>query len=197
LLNLHIEGGLFMSKYIFKFKGGVIQNQQNTVKFLLFLINGGKEFSFYDAKNQKIVSAEYDEYDDMSNATFRRRELPGYSTECGIVKVFLFEKPRIGRNIQQSFYLALSNEKNSNEITIKPLSTQALAMSYGFTAHAKLLKPREALSILDENSISDKFLLRQEQLPIETLRKIASIKRFEAPKEKSLAVHGGVRFLRI
>ncbi len=41
--------------YIFKFQGGVTNCQFSTVKFLLFLVNGGKELPLYEAKKYQFV----------------------------------------------------------------------------------------------------------------------------------------------
>jgi hypothetical protein len=180
-----------MSEYTFAFKGGVANPRPDTtIKFLLFLVNGGKEISFFEAKKVRLlVDAGIDFNRPLSSYE--------YTTNCGLVKVFLYERITGQKPLLQSFYLALGVKGPRKEVTIRPLNIVAKGCGYFFTADARFLKQSEASAILDENSLSAKMLYTQERLPVETLRKFITIKRFEAPKVNEYVAHGGVRRLRI
>jgi hypothetical protein len=179
-----------MPEFTFNFKGGVIAQPNVSVKFLLFLINGGKEISFFEAKKIGLVTS--------GSYTYKSFPSPAdYITNCGLVKIFLSERADNQRPLLQSFYLALGSKEPRQEITIHPLNTFAQASRYTFTSDAHFLTSREASTILDENSLSAKLLWSQERLSVDMLRRMITIKRFEAKKEQVSAVHGGVRFLRI
>jgi hypothetical protein len=187
-----------MPQYTFRFKGGVTTSRPGVaIKFLLFMLNGKSEISFYQARKMQLANAVEIDFNNVSGR-IRLDRNDSYTTNCGIAKIFLYEKAMGQKQILQSFYLAFGNETDCRqEVTIRPLDSFAVAAGFIFQARAKFLKRSEVSSILDENSMSAKMLYAQETLPVEILRKFITIKRFEAPKEREYVAHGGARFLRI
>jgi hypothetical protein len=177
--------------YAFRFKGGVVQPQAGaSVKFLMFLVNGGKEISFFEAKKVGLV-------DVPALDSIRDFAQHSYTTNCGIVKVFMLEQTFGTKRIMQSFYLSLGQKMDRQEVTIQPINTIARAHGFMFHADATFLKRREVLSIIDEKSVAAKMLCGQESLSADVLRQMITIKKFVPPKEPEYMVHGKARFLRI
>ena len=167
----------------FYFKGGVAQlGQGGSSKFLLFLLNGNKEVSFFDGKKYGFVSnSSRDEW----------------TTDCAVIKVFMQEQEFGKAKFMQSFYLVLGTKLDRQTVTIKPRNLTARGLGYQFSADAKFMKKSEALSLLDPESIAYKCLLAQCQPPVQVLKEIISIDRHGPPKESITASHGAVRQLRI
>ncbi len=181
-----------MQQFDFEFKGGVktIQNQQ-TCKFLLFLLNGNKEISFSQATKSGFVENKIPQ-----SVTGWNPQL--YSSKLAIVKLLVHEMCGFGKpKFNQTFFLVLGQKIERQIVTIRPKMEAARVAGFYFKADATFLKKSEVLQILDPDSLSAKILARQQQPPVSVLREIISIEHLCIPKELKLAEHGAVRKLRI
>jgi hypothetical protein len=180
----------------FYFKGGVYQSGAlHTCKFLLFVLNGNKELSLYDAKKFGIIN---EPQVDMNN-------LPGvasdrtcnFETECAVLKIMISETTFGHEKVVHFFYLALGSGLNRQIVTIRPASAQARGRGFEFVADAKFLRQSEVLALLDPEGISYKIAMRQRTPTIDRLREIISIEKIGKPQDIKIASHGAVRQLRL
>jgi hypothetical protein len=178
----------------FRFTGGVMNfSSAAQVKFLLFLVNGGKEVSLYEGKKYGFVSLA------QSDSIFTA-DPSLFQTEIAVVKIFLMEVGGFGLpKFVQSFYLALGSGLERQEVVIRPRSSEARARKYEFKADARFLKTSEALALLDPESVGYKMLEKSRLYPppVDVLREIITINRVGQPENARAATHGSQRFLRI
>jgi hypothetical protein len=183
-----------MSKeYEIKFKGGVEIFNNAKIKFLMFLVTGGKEISLAEAKRFGFVRQK------IADSIFDADVHDCYLTEISAVKIFLMETGSFGtQKLLQSFYLALGSGLERRTVTITPRHTSAKAIGYEFKADARFLKSSEAMALLDPTSIGYSMLKRgYHPPPLEVLRQMITIDRHAPPQAVRQAQHGAQRFIRL
>ena len=160
--------------YKFNFHGGVFRRDPYTIeKFLLFWVVGGEEIHNYQMLRDSLV--------------VRASEKKPYEFISGhkICKLFLAEQGnRISRR-HYSFYFQLLDE-SSPLVTIKPFDRE---LDFYFQGHLSFLKKSQVLKLLGKDCPSRVFLLRQEMLPIDTLKRLVTIDKTTLRK--------GIRHVRI
>lgn len=155
----------------FNFKGGTFPMPQGaSAKFLLFLVNNGREISFFEALKNGMVS-------NVRASNLSSYDPSLYETECRVMKVFLHEHRFGSARLTQGFYLLLGQGAEGQTVEIRPREAEPRAAGYHFRAKARFLKKNEALRLFKEGSLPYRMLLRQQLPPVEVLRSIINITR--------------------
>lgn len=158
----------------FQFAGGVRKPDTHAVeKFMLFFVIDGKEIPHFQLIRDGIIVRKTERGDD-------------FFTGLKVGKLFLHQGGFNMRRRFHSFYFYFLDEPTADLITIKPFSVDE--SGYYFKGPIRFLKKAEIDKILDEDSLSRKYLARQEPLPVDLLRSIITV---ESPHIKN------VRYVRI
>lgn len=171
----------------FNFSGGSQTMSGATAKFLLFLVNGGREVPFWEAT--KIGLASHAEARNMQQYDPTR-----WTTDCNVVKLFIKESEFGKEQFWYSFYMLLGRRSEGQVVEIRPRLALAKARGYMFKAEAKFLKPSEASALFEESSMPWKMIQAQTRNPppVEVFRDIITITRARAAVQQS-----AVRRLRV
>lgn len=158
-----------MAENAIEFKGGVIPaGGRGSLKFLLFLVGGGKEMSFYEAVKLGMVSRpQMDRFVDVN--------MDAYVTDFPIAKLFVSEKVNNGPMMTYSFYMMLGRNVDRQILEIAPRTKTGKAMGYRFKAEAKFLKESEALQLFSTDSLSYKMIKCQRLPPRDILREMITV----------------------
>ena len=146
--------------YKFSFHGGVFRRDPYTIeKFLLFWVVGGEEIHNYQMLRDSLVvrASEKNPHEFIS----------GHK----ICKLFLAEQGNRVSRRHYSFYFQLLDESNPL-VTIRPFDRE---LDFYFQGHLSFLKKSQVLKLLNKDCQSRTFLLRQEMLPIETLKRLITV----------------------
>jgi hypothetical protein len=157
----------------FEFRGGVIDASRHSdgvsVKFLLFLIAGGKEVSFYDAHSKLgLVKGTDESY--------------VYETAATHVKLMLLEQVPMSERFMYNFYIKLGST-TGQEIALSPTNRYARqSMQFLFKSEAHLMSSVEAYKLFPPNSMQARTITAQSKCmpPLDTFRQIITINRSQA-----------------
>lgn len=136
----------------FKFVGGIREaSQDHTEKFLLFLVNGGEELAFYEAKKYGLIR----------NVLEGTRPVPDqYESDIIYAKLFCFQHRYRGSQQLYSFYFRYDEE--GPIVTLKGFGFGA--GGFIFESKGTLLKKTDALDLVKDIT-SREFIRRQSPLP--------------------------------
>jgi hypothetical protein len=159
-----------------EYTGGVAKpTYHSQVKFLLFVVVGGYEQSFYrmlqDGLAQKPEAGK-----------------DRYLMSHNIVKIFTQQQGFATPHRFHSFYFIVQ-EKAAPLVTVTPFPGAAQACPFYFKARGRFLSKAQALELLSEDQTSRAFLQKQVMLPLDTLRQMVTIDRS--------VMREGVRHVRI
>jgi hypothetical protein len=160
--------------YEFIFNGGLRPAKAGMkYQFLLFLLIGGKEVPFWEAKRQELVSP-------VKAESIFAATPNAWSSGCKHLKLFVqeqeFGKPRF----MYSFYLELGGGIDRRSVEITPLKSIPKAFGWRFEAHARFLTTKEAAAVLDPSTLGYKLLSKTAMPPRETLKRMITIKKPKA-----------------
>lgn len=151
----------------FEFVGGNRKpTSQSIEKFQLFLLAGGKEVPLYQLLRDGVAM---------------RKAETGNSFVTGLTygKLFVGQSGFGIPKRYHSFYFRF--QEKGDIVTIRPFSfsenSPAPLGDFYFKGVIKFLKKSEAAELLDEGSLSLKFLGYQEALPLDLIRRIISVER--------------------
>lgn len=157
--------------YELEYKGGVEQiDTSSCCKFMVFLLNHGKEIPFWEAKKHGIVSRPQ-----VSGRTAIPKNL--YQVDTPIVKVFLYDLDFGRQKITYSFYIHMGSLDTPQTVTIKPISKAGVKSGFYFKTNGRFLSTKEAAGIVEKDSMSYRMLIAQSPIPIDTLRQLVTINR--------------------
>jgi len=164
--------------YHFRYKGGVNKpDTQSTEKFMMFFVVGGEDIPIHIMIREGLV---WRRQDDMG---FDLQD--EYATGANVAKLFTsavsFGQPKRFH----SFYIRFVPDDPL--VTIKGFGERS--KSHFFEGNVSFMKRSEVLSLLDDANPSKKFVVRQQTLPVETLRRLITVDRS--------ALKAGVRHIRI
>ena len=124
-------------EYTFSFIGGKSNpSPGEMVQFRMFLINGGKEISFHQAKKLSFVERTTDDLTAFTATDYL------WWTPCNTVKIFLEKRKFGGCHIVKSFFIELSDNK---EAPILSIGTNTEKCIYSFKTIGNRLSTEEAL----------------------------------------------------
>ena len=159
----------------FKFSGGVTKPTfHQTEKFLLFFVVGGREVPMYQMLRDGLVVKVKEGGDE-------------YQTSNNVMKVFVLQSGFGIPKRYHSFYFRLV-ALPSAIVTILPFSG-VKKDGFFFEGTCKFLSKSQITVLLDKEGESQRFVARQEALPLDTLRSMVRVDKSVLKK--------GVRCIRV
>ena len=162
-----------MGANFFNFKGGVYKPKPgSTIKFLLFLVEGGREIPLSEAKRYGTVS-QPNGGDPQPSWVFRNGYV--YTTSSSIIKLMLHEQTFGEGKLFYPFYIQTGPLLNDRIIEIKPRCQLTRVIGYHLRVAGRFLTQKEAMSLFDERSSAYSILARTSLPAVPTLKQIITV----------------------
>ena len=170
-----MKGGITV-QHEFEYHGGVDKPTEHSIeKFLLFFVVNGAELTMSQMLRQGLAYRK----EDSDPWTF--------VTDFDVAKIFIMERGFGSQTRIHSFYVRFDS-KSANHVTIRSFTPGQKF----FRARAHFLKTSEAAALLDKDSLSLVYLMKQSPLALDTLRRMITIERIEKTKGKVRVIRTGL-----
>ena len=168
----------------FTYSGGVYtKDTHKNEKFLLFFISGEKEIPFFQLYKNGIIQHPH-EFADLQNSKQLQSIIdcsvpimvPNHSYESPYphLKLFVYQGGYQTITMMKSFYFKLDSDSPFTT-TIKPFSVDKTG--YQFQARGSFIDNEDVRKLFSPGAKALDWLDSVEQLPVETLRSIITVKK--------------------
>lgn len=170
-----------MPSFSFNYKGGIWE--ESTIgggvhKFLVFVINNKKEIPLSEALSMNLVE---------------RSGFSAYTTNCGVLKLFVYHKLPNRVNFMYSFFLLLG--PTGTKYVIKPYDEDCARQGYCVEFEGRFLKTSEVKNVISKDTLTYKLTMQQGIPARQVLQKMIT-KETLLPKVVQSGALEGTRLIR-